>query len=202
MGQTGTQDNASQLLSRFHAQNGEVGLSSGVNLGSPSHNANRHGEFHAADQISFGVLPPCRHGRVSTVCHRCPGVAPRFDGSPVLAAGKRNAADGVHHAFVVRGRSKGVFDSEGMGFKNAADDGQTVLVGSIRSHFFRCEDGLHPRQSVACKVGKNAEMCASTRQRLEPWSDTFGHGVDRIGSHGITTINQQVNDEHLAHGGG
>ena len=50
------------------------------------------------------------------------------------------------------------------GLQESADDGQTVLVGSIRSHFFRCEDGSHSRQSVACKVGKDAEMCTPTRQ--------------------------------------
>lgn len=56
--QAGAEDDAGQLLGRFNAQNGEVGLGGRMHLGGAADDANGHGKFHASDQVSFGVLGP------------------------------------------------------------------------------------------------------------------------------------------------
>ena len=58
-----------------------------------------------------------------------------FNRTPVLPAGKRHAADGVHDTLVVGGGSKRVFNGKGMSFEDALDDVQTVFSRSVGRHF-------------------------------------------------------------------
>ena len=56
--QAGAEDDAGQLLSRFNAQNGEVGLGGWMHLGGAADEANGHGKLHASNQVSLAVLRP------------------------------------------------------------------------------------------------------------------------------------------------
>ena len=45
-------------------------------------------------------------------------------------------------------------------------------------------------------------MGSPSRQGFNSGGDSFSHGVDRVGSHSVPTVNQQVDDEHGAEGCG
>ena len=157
-----------------------------------------HGQFDGAAQVAVRILLPVGQRRVCALVSGV-GVGTRLDGAPILPAGEGDGRDGVHDALVVRGGPEGVSLGEMVGLDDAVDHLPTrVSVISGVGEFCGGEGRAHPCQSVHGQVADDAQDDSPAGDRLHSWSDRFRHRVDRVRTHRISAVDEDVHDDHLA----
>ena len=121
------------------------------------------------------------------------GVRPGLDRPPVITSGDHNCVHAVHDAFVVGGSPVRVNRSESPGCDNTL------------AHFFRTEfakgklsegnGAAGARQATVGKVGEDTQVNSSAGDGFYQRCQPFGGGVNRVGTHCITHVVYQMQDQ-------
>src|SRR5690606_20868722 len=82
------------------------------------------------------------------------------------------------------------FDAPGQRFTGAA----TLVLERLERHATRGDH--HP---AVCEIGQDAQAHPATAQRLDLRGEVLAHGVDRVGAHGVSHVDEEVDHEHIAH---
>ena len=115
-----------------------------------------------------------------------------FDGAPVVARGDDDRVHAIHDAFVVSGGAVGVHCGESVGSDDAIADLFTAEI--IERQFFDRDGTTCTRNASICQVGENAQVDLSDSDSFDLWCESFTSRVDRICTHRIADVINEVND--------
>ncbi len=149
-----------------------------------------HGErhFQRSHEITGGILFETGERGVSPVAGRI-GMGAGFDGAGIVAGCKHAGADAVHHALVVGCGAIGIGLGEMRGLDDPRDD-----IGPAQR--LRTPYGPRARQTPVGEIGQDAQIDPPARPAGNVRGQRLGHGVDGIGAHRITGIDDDMADHH------
>ena len=159
-------------------------------LGGSAYQSHRHRNLYGTDQVSIFILFPSGQRCISSVSGRI-RMGSRFYGSGIVSGGDDYWDYSVHRSLVM-----------GCGPVRIGS-GKSVCVQHL-VYYFSSADVLflprssHSDQSSVCQIGKYSQLHASLCDLFDVRSHGLRHGVHRIGSHGVESIYQQVDDYHRA----
>ena len=115
---------------------------------------------------------------------------------PVLPTGEGYGRYRVHDALVVSSGAKRVGFGEVICLQYSLYDFGALLRIALVRQFLRTEYSTHPSQSVHGKIADYAQYNCPTCHTLYLWGDGLGHGVDSVCTHGVSTVHQDVDNDH------
>ena len=118
----------------------------------------------------------------------------RLHRPPVIAGGDNQRVYAVHDALVVGGGAVRVNHREVVSVENAFD--HLLTLECWRGEELGGDADLRTGQTQVSQIGKDAQAHLGPGDFFDQRRDRLGHGVDRVGAHGITHIDDQMRDQH------